>query len=237
MNLIDLFSRLLAPDIFVPLFAALITGGIIGLERSSNGRPAGFRTHALVCVASSLLMLVTTHQVGLMGHVPIEAIRIDPTRMAQGIMTGIGFLGAGVVVKEGLTIRGLTTAASIWMTAALGIMLGLAFYAPAIIAALLTLFVLSMFRWVEQRIPALHYGKLTVSFVHDDIMPQEVLQNLIAQQGLIATNPSYALQDSGEKFQYVMVIRSRQRDNYRRLAELLASLTQVREFSIETTGD
>ena len=68
--------------------------------------PAGFRTHSLVCLASALLMLVTVYQLHWMTEVPLDTIRADPTRMAQGIMTGIGFLGAGVIFKEGLTVRG-----------------------------------------------------------------------------------------------------------------------------------
>jgi putative Mg2+ transporter-C (MgtC) family protein len=88
---------------------ALVIGGVIGFERSFHGRPAGFRTHSLVCIASALLMLVTVYQSEWMTVVPPDAIRTDPTRMAQGIMTGIGFLGAGVIFKEGLTVRGLTT--------------------------------------------------------------------------------------------------------------------------------
>ena len=103
---------------------ALVLGGMIGFERTFHGRPAGFRTHSLVCVASALLMLVTVYQSEWMTSAPIDTIRTDPTRMAQGIMTGIGFLGAGVIFKEGLTVRGLTTAASIWMTAAIGILVG-----------------------------------------------------------------------------------------------------------------
>ena len=95
------------------LAGALFIGAMIGFERTFHGRPAGFRTHSLVCLASALLMLVTVYQLHWMTEVPIDTIRADPTRMAQGIMTGIGFLGAGVIFKEGLTIRGLTTAASI----------------------------------------------------------------------------------------------------------------------------
>jgi putative Mg2+ transporter-C (MgtC) family protein len=109
------------------LVAALIAGGMIGLERSFHGRPAGFRTHALVCVASSLLMLVALYQWQWLPGVPLETVRTDPTRMAQGIMTGIGFLGAGVIYKEGVNIHGLTTAASIWITAAIGILVGVGF--------------------------------------------------------------------------------------------------------------
>ena len=86
---------------------------MIGYERSYHGRPAGFRTHALVCVASSLLMLVTVYEAHWMRQAT-GLVQIDPTRMAQGIMTGIGFLGAGVILHEGPSVRGLTTAASIW---------------------------------------------------------------------------------------------------------------------------
>src|SRR6187431_3118175 len=111
------------------LSVALIAGSLIGYERSYQGRPAGFRTHALVCMASALLMLVSLYQ-NLWFEASVEIVRVDPTRMAQGIMTGIGFLGAGVIVKEGLTVRGLTTAASIWITAAIGILVGVGLYVP-----------------------------------------------------------------------------------------------------------
>jgi putative Mg2+ transporter-C (MgtC) family protein len=140
------------------LAGAIIIGAMIGLERSFHGRPAGFRTHALVCLASALLMLVTVYQMHWMTEVPIEAIRADPTRMAQGIMTGIGFLGAGVIFKEGLTVRGLTTAASIWVTAAIGILVGIGFWYPAILGAVSVLLVLAMFRLIERRLPSEFYA-------------------------------------------------------------------------------
>src|SRR5512134_3348183 len=113
--------------ISVRLVAALTIGGVIGLERSFHGRPAGFRTHALVCLAASLLMLLTVYQQDWFPDVG-DRVRIDPTRMAQGIMTGIGFLGAGVIFKEGLNVRGLTTAASIWITSAIGVLMGSGLY-------------------------------------------------------------------------------------------------------------
>ena len=102
--------------VFIRLLMAVILGALIGFERSYHGRPAGLRTHTLVATSSALLMLVTVFQWDLLAGVPIETIRVDPTRMGQGIMTGIGFLGAGVILKEKLTIRGLTTATSIWMS-------------------------------------------------------------------------------------------------------------------------
>src|SRR5262245_34883210 len=117
---------------------ALVIGAMIGFERTFHGRPAGFRTHALVCVASAILMIVTVYQGHWMTAVDHDAIRTDPTRMAQGIMTGIGFLGAGVIFKEGLTVRGLTTAASIWVTAAIGILVGIGFWFAAVVGAAAT---------------------------------------------------------------------------------------------------
>src|SRR2546421_8227110 len=141
----------------VRIVGALLIGALIGLERSFHGRPAGFRTHSLVCIASALLMLVTVYQNEWMTQVALDAIRTDPTRMAQGIMTGIGFLGAGVIFKEGLTVRGLTTAASIWVTAAIGILAGIGFYFPMVVSVVLTLGVLAFFRWIEARMPSQAY--------------------------------------------------------------------------------
>lgn len=92
---------------------------------------------------------------------------VDPTRMAQGIMTGIGFLGAGVIVKEGLSVRGLTTAASIWVTAAIGILTGIGFYFAAGIGAVLTLGTLSVFRWIESKIPTEFYANFSVRFARE----------------------------------------------------------------------
>lgn len=106
-------------EMLLRLLAALVAGTIVGFERTYRGRPAGFRTHALVCMTSCLLMLVTVFQSQWVLEKSDYLIRLDPTRMAQGIMTGIGFLGAGVIMKEGPTVRGLTTAASIWITAAM----------------------------------------------------------------------------------------------------------------------
>src|SRR5947207_3968062 len=87
-----------------------------------------------------------------------DAIRADRTRMAQGIMTGIGFLGAGVIFKEGLTVRGLTTAASIWVTAAIGILVGIGFWYAAILGAVAVLLVLALFRLIERRLPSEFYA-------------------------------------------------------------------------------
>src|SRR4029079_6308222 len=147
----------------VRLVAALAAGALIGYERTYHGRPAGFRTHALVCTASSLLMLVTVYEAHWV-RAAADMVRLDPTRMAQGIMTGIGFLGAGVIMKEGLSVRGLTTAASIWMTAAIGILAGIGFYFPLAVSVIISIGLLSIFRWIESRMPSQAYYHFDVRF-------------------------------------------------------------------------
>ena len=224
-------------QILLRLIAALAAGAIIGLERSFRGRAAGFRTHALVCVASSLLMLITVYEQEW--FVSTEGIHgvIDPTRMAQGIMTGIGFLGAGVIVKEGLTVRGLTTAASIWVTAAIGILTGIGFYFAAGIGVVLALGTLSVFRWIEGRMPTELYANFSVRFPRDAVMPEARLRELVAQHGFSVANLNYRLMDNGEQFEYRMVMRTLRQDNVRRLTETLNADAGVLEYRISPTSE
>lgn len=226
-----------ATIILVRILAALAVGALIGFERSFHGRPAGFRTHALVCVASALLMLVTVYQNEWMTSVPLDAIRTDPTRMAQGIMTGIGFLGAGVIFKEGLTVRGLTTAASIWITAAIGILLGIGFYLPALIGTIATLVVLSAFRAVEMWLPSEFYAHHSLKFTREAVIPEDELRQLIGAHGFSIANLSHRLTDDGKIFEYRMVIRSRDRRNAEKLSQHLRNLPDVKEFRIAPIGD
>jgi putative Mg2+ transporter-C (MgtC) family protein len=224
-------------DISLHLLVALVAGSLIGFERSFHGRPAGFRTHALVCLSTSLLMLVTLYQPRWFPAASPDMVQIDPTRMAQGIMTGIGFLGAGVIIKEGLSVRGLTTAASIWITAAIGILVGIGFYFPAVLATVLTLGTLSLFRVIEIKMPTLFYAHHQVRFARDKVMPENELRALIAEHGFTIANLSYRLAADGKEFEYGMVIRALRRDNATRLAETLSKLDSVVEFRISPTGD
>src|SRR5512144_2840918 len=184
------------------LAGALVIGAMIGFERTLHGRPAGFRTHALVCLASALLMIVTVYQNQWMTEVAHEAIRTDPTRMAQGIMTGIGFLGAGVIFKEGLTVRGLTTAASIWITAAIGILIGIGFWFAALVGAAATLIVLAVFRFVEGRLPSEFYAHHMLRFQRDRVMAEDDLRKLIGGNGFTIANLSSRLIEGGQQFEY-----------------------------------
>lgn len=219
------------------LASALLAGGVIGLERSFHGRPAGFRTHSLVCLASSLLMLLTLFQWDLLASVPNANITADPTRMAQGIMTGIGFLGAGVIFKEGYTVRGLTTAASIWITAAIGIMFGMGFFFPAVLTTVLTLGVLSLFRWIEVRLPSHYYAHYLVSFDRNAYMDEGDLRHFIDKQGFTIANMSYALNQNGSRMEYSMILRSSSQSHMVTLAQAMLNMEMVKSFSLAPTRD
>ena len=136
----------------VKMLVAVALGGAIGLERQSHGRPAGLRTHILVCLGSTLAMIVTQS----------FGIGVDPGRALAGIMTGIGFLGAGAIIKSQEMVRGLTTAACIWFVAALGVVVGQGLYILAVGSTAIALAILTLLAWFSHRIPTTNYHTVVV---------------------------------------------------------------------------
>ncbi len=222
--------------ITIRLLISLLMGSVIGLERTFNGRPAGLRTHTLVCMSSCLLMLFSVFQWDLLKGAPLETLRVDPTRMAQGIMTGIGFLGAGVIMKERFSIRGLTTAASIWIAASIGIIAGLGFYFPAVMATILTLIVLSFFAWFERKLPIRRYGRLLLRFKSGQDISKNEIYKIIENNNIKGTSCSYYLKE-GQFLQFELTIRTNNSDNFYKLSEVLRGLDNINEFSVIPTGE
>lgn len=216
------------------LGAAWLAGSLIGLERSYHGRPAGFRTHALVCGASAMLMLVSVHQGEWMAGSSLaeSAIRTDPTRMAQGIMTGIGFLGAGVIFKEGLTVRGLTTAASIWTTSALGILFGIGFFYLAIVATIATLVTLATFRWVENHLPSKFFADHMLCYAIEAVDDEAKVRKMIIEHGCAIKSMSYSLDAHGTLYRYHMVLQTNHQQNLARLAGYLRDSDTIKEYRL-----
>jgi putative Mg2+ transporter-C (MgtC) family protein len=159
-------------EAIVRTVAALVAGGAIGLERSYHGRAAGLRTYALVSFGSALLVAGGQYEL-------FPADSGEVTRIIQGIVTGIGFLGAGVIVKEGFSVRGLTTAASIWCAAAIGIVLGAGSYWMGFASTLVTLVALTILRRVEDRLPSQTFVHFEVGFRRTSSMNEERLRELI----------------------------------------------------------
>ncbi|MBX7249017.1 MAG: MgtC/SapB family protein [Caulobacteraceae bacterium] len=167
-----------------PILGALGAGGLIGFEREFRGRAAGFRTHILVCLASCVLMLAAARQ-SEWNYVVLPGANLvsDPTRMAHGILTGIGFLCGGVIFREGFSIHGLTSAASLWMTSAVGVLFGVELYPLAISAAVSTLAVLALFRIVEQSISRQIGVDMTLRYGRADAMHEDDIRELLRRFG------------------------------------------------------
>ena len=133
-------------QIIIRLILAFILAGLIGLEREAHGRAAGLRTHILVCLGSTLIMLTSMH----LFHLYKDVTSIDPARIAAGVITGIGFLGAGTILRSRASVRGLTTAASLWAVAGIGLAIGSGFYLGAYVTSALVLFVLFFLTKLER---------------------------------------------------------------------------------------
>jgi putative Mg2+ transporter-C (MgtC) family protein len=224
-------------EILMRLAVAVLAGGLIGFERSFHGRPAGFRTHTLVSLSSALLMVAAVYESLWFTAAPLETLRVDPTRMAQGIMTGIGFLGAGVILKAGFSVRGLTTAASIWTTAAIGILAGIGFYLETAAGVVLTLGALAGFRWIESRMPRRYFAHLTVHYARGEEPNWAELHRLVSQHGFSIANVAYRLKEDDRLFSYSMALRARESAAARRLAETLLAQAAVKGFEIEPTAE
>lgn len=152
-----------ALEIVFKLALACILGGIVGLERESLNRPAGFRTYTVVCVGSALAMVVSID----MFAQAYRHVTADPGRIAAQVVSGIGFLGAGTIMKEGATIRGLTTAAGLWVVACIGLAVGAGMYMAAIVTTVMILFVLIYFARFEHRFTGMRLYKGIVMLVDD----------------------------------------------------------------------
>ncbi len=157
------------PDAFLPILGAVVAGGVIGLEREWRGRAAGFRTHILVSLASALLMLAAMSQADwAFRALPDENIVTDPTRMAHGVLTGIGFLCAGVIFRTGFSIHGLTTAASLWITSALGLLFGAGLYGLGVAGTVVTALILVGLRLISRKLPARILADVEVAWARGD---------------------------------------------------------------------
>ena len=136
-------------DVLIRLAVAAGLTGAIGLERELRDRAAGLRTHMLVGVGAALFTLVSAYGWGDFEFSNRSGVVFDPTRIAAQIVTGIGFLGAGAIIRQGVAVRGLTTAASLWIVAAIGMAVGAGYYSAALIATGIVLVGLGPFRWLE----------------------------------------------------------------------------------------
>lgn len=211
----------MTPELISALLSLLLAwaaGMLVGLERSINGRAAGFRTHALVSLASATVMMAARlPQLAPEMFAPGSARLLDPSHLIQGVMTGVGFLGAGVIFKEGVSIQGLTTAAAIWASAAFGALFGLGLWAPGLMSTLIVLATLTLLRWVESRLSCNLYALAVFQFSASADQAEAHLLKILNRHAVIFDDRSYALRSSGEVLEFSGVLRAGRPDGLQRV--------------------
>ncbi|MDP2087180.1 MAG: MgtC/SapB family protein [Gemmobacter sp.] len=226
--------------LWLPMAASIVTGAAIGFERELQAKAAGVRTHALVCFSSALLMMAAGHQSDwLFDALPGTQIVSDPTRMAHGILTGIGFVGAGVIFKQGNAVRGLTTAASVWVTAALGVLYGAGLTALALSGTVTALVVLVIFRLFQALIP--DRIEVIVHVTCDDTPDLHEIAGVMAQHavevGQVATRRAMACGGRQGEVHLASRLWMRQAVDLRTLDRALCAVPGVTGISISPTTD
>lgn len=210
-------------DLSVRLVLAAVLGLAIGFEREIHGHPAGLRTHMLVALGSALFTVISAY--GFAGE-PNAAVTVDPTRVAAQVVSGIGFLGAGAILKDGIVIRGLTTAASLWATAAVGMAAGAAEYVIAAVAAAVILVSLWPINAIADRLhgSSIPEMKLRLSMKRVDLLGQvsEILINHKLEIGQIATQ-----RISKDAYQADVAIRGRNAGSISAAIDEIARLSGV----------
>ena len=211
-------------DLLIPSFLAIIFGGLIGLQRERHERPAGLRTHALVCLGATVFTLVS-----YLGF--SQTSGIDPSRIAAGVVTGIGFIGAGVIFRQGILIKGVTTAASIWISAAIGLALGTRLYYLAIIVTIFGLIILSFLKNLENRI--IHVPFYTVNITTaGDFKELEELKDILKKISGDIKIKKYELSSGNDEKIYSFQVRGRTPDLAESIIDLISKKEGVLKISI-----
>jgi putative Mg2+ transporter-C (MgtC) family protein len=210
-------------DALLRLLVAAVLGGAIGLERELRDQEAGFRTHLLVAVGSCVFTLVSAYAWTDWAFSTPRGLVFDPTRIAAQIVTGIGFLGAGAIIVRGISVRGLTTAATLWVVAAIGMAAGTAYYSVAIGATLLVLVSLGPLRIVSKRMVSRvrpEEAELAIK-----LTPEGVAANVLAQ--IEEAGGTIQTVEFGDERTVDIVLRASRRAESARVAEEVSRLDDV----------
>jgi putative Mg2+ transporter-C (MgtC) family protein len=202
-------------DLAMKLLLATFLSGLIGLEREYHGRPAGLRTHILVCLGATIIVassMIVQNRYNIHGSESV--FRIDPWRISAGIVTGIGFLGGGTILKSGDLIRGLTTAAGIWFVAAIGIVVGLGLYIPAAMGTIVGFIIIVGFNPIGHRIPSVRYSQIKIiSKLESTEEIEDRCLEIFRKHSMILQNISISADENTEQRILTLFIRSREIKN------------------------
>ncbi len=218
-------------EMVLRLLLGAVIGGIIGYERQVHGRPAGFRTHILVCVACVLLMNASGYYHSLGVSEPAY-LRADPGRIAAGAITGVGFIGAGVVLRTGFSIQGLTTAATIWMVSAIGLAVGEGLYLAGIVTTGITMFSLVVLRRIESRMPKLYSRVLTI--VTGDNVEEDDIIAVLTKHDVHISNVDYEQCSISETTTYNYAVSFYNKKLIKTILGELSSLADVKRVCVKS---
>jgi putative Mg2+ transporter-C (MgtC) family protein len=221
--------------IILNLLGALLLGLMVGYERSYHGRAAGMRTYGIVCMASAALTIIGGYpDLWFGGHAGALVVS-DPTRIIQGVVTGIGFLGAGVIMREGFNISGLTTAASIWTSSVIGILVGVGFYLAAMGLAFLASMIMIYLSKIEAWLPSRHAVAITMRFKKDFVPREDALRSIALARGYsIAGGSLYISSTAGmQEWRFVALALSKKSGApLADLAKELAAFAGIDSFQV-----
>lgn len=232
-------DALMLQDICIRLLMACVFSGMIGWERESHNRPAGLRTHILVCVGAAVMALIQT-EIMLVAldygtrYPELEGvIRSDPARLICQVVSGIGFLGAGTIVVTQSSIRGLTTAASLWATGGLGLAIGMGYYTVAIAGFVVIFIVLTLVKRLHS-LPTMK--KIEIEY-HETPGTRNVIINYFAERGIKVKDTEFSIRQSGSQKIYTnhYTIELPKKLTYSEIAEDLAqheNITEIRLMSV-----
>lgn len=216
-------------DVFFKIVVGFFLGLLVGYERSYHGRAAGMRTYALVCMASCAIVAICGDMGIWFGGLGQDFAKYaDPGRAIQGITTGIGFLGAGVIMRDGLSISGLTTAASIWAVSAIGVLVGVGFYGAATSLSILLAMIMMWGAKIENILPIRHAVSVTLIFHRDSSLTQDDVKHLMNSQGYEVANGSFCITHRGGQTEWRFVAVSKGKRKSTPLVKLSESLHKTR---------
>jgi len=222
------FNWLIDSSVLFRLILAVLLGGVIGMEREVHGRPAGFRTHIVVCLGATMLMVASEYY---RNYVDMETV-YDPNRMAAGIITGIGFLGAGAILREENMVRGLTTAGCIWFVAGLGIVIGKGLFPLALWGTLLVFIMLVFFRYVESWMSVENYAELSIRMNLESYESiKDRCAEVIRENGFLVQETRYRIDRVNQEVQLNYVLTYRKGKNQEDLLMTISRLEGIREVS------
>ena len=215
------------------LVVAALLGALIGAEREHHGRSAGFRTQLLVGLGSALAMLVSLNFARIFGQGAGWAIRVDPARVAYGVMGGIGFLGAGAIIRYGAGVRGLTTAASLWCTAAVGLACGFGMYLVAAVTTAIVIFALLILSRLDRHIPS-RWGKtLVISLPLSGQDNVARVTDVLRRRGARISNVDYKRDVEGETETITFYVSMSHRADVSDLVRIIDDVPETVELTVQ----